>query len=92
MVNELTAVSILQQRVDFLEGIADVAKDCNWADAEIAGLREHLTEELIDIDNLLYDVYEETLNKDVAFLVWENRMENLRHWLSLILGIKIKYV
>ena len=90
--NKLTAVSILQQRVDFLEGIAEVARDCNWTDEEIQGLLEHLTKELIDIDNLLYDVYEQTFNKEVAFLVWESRMENLRHWLSLILGIKIKYV
>ncbi len=92
MFNKLTAVSILQQRVDFLEGIAEVARDCNWTDEEIQGLLEHLTKELIDIDNLLYDVYEQTFNKEVAFLVWESRMENLRHWLSLILGIKIKYV
>ncbi len=92
MINKLTAVSILQQRVDFLEGIAEVARDCNWPDEEIQRLLEYLTGELIDIDNLLYDVYEQTFNKEVAFLVWESRMENLRHWLSLILGIKIKYV
>ena len=92
MVNRLTAVSILQQRVDFLEGIADVAKDCNWTDAENQELLENLTEELVDIDNLLYDLYEKTFHKEVAFLVWESRMEDLRHWLSLILGIKIKYV
>jgi len=92
LIDKLTAVSILQQRVDFLDGIAEVAKDCNWTDEETQGLLEHLTEELIDIDNLLYDVYEQTLNTEVAFLVWESRMENLRHWLSLILGIKIKYV
>ncbi len=92
MINKLTAVSILQQRVEFLEGIADVAKDCNWTDEETQELLDHLIEELVDIDNLLYDVYEQTLNKEVAFLVWENRMEDLRHWLSLILGIKIKYV
>lgn len=92
MLNKLTAVSILQQRVDFLEGIADVAKDCNWTDEEIQGLLDHLSDELIDIDNLLYDVYEQTWNKDIAFLAWESRMEDLRHWLGLILGIKIKYV
>ena len=92
MINKLSVVSILQQRVDFLEGIAEVAKDCNWPDEEVEGLLEHLTAELIDIDNLLYDVYEQTLNKDIALLSWENRMENLRHWLSMILGIKIKYV
>ena len=92
MINKLTAVSILQQRVDFLEGIADVAKDCNWADEKVQELLDHLVEELIDIDNLLYDVYEQTWNREVAFLAWESRMEDLRHWLSLILGIKIKYV
>jgi len=92
LINKLTAVSILQQRVDFLEGVGEVAKDCNWTDEEVQGLLDYLIEELIDIDNLLYDVYEQTENKDTAFLVWENHMEDLRHWLSLILGIKIKYV
>lgn len=92
MINKLSAVSILEQRVDFLEGIGTVAKDCNWSDTQIQGLLDYLVEELITIDNLLYDVYEQTDDQYVAFIVWENRMEDLRHWLSLILGIKIKYV
>ena len=92
MLNKLTAVSILEQRVDFLEGIAEVAKDCNWTDEQTQGLLDYLVEELIDIDNLLYDVYEETEDRDTAFIVWEDRMEDLRHWLSLVLGIRIKYV
>ncbi len=92
MPNRLSAVSILQQRVDFLDGIAEVAKDCNWPDEEIQRLLDYLIKELIDIDNLLYDVYEQTESGETAFMVWEGRMEDLRHWLSLILGIKIKYV
>ncbi len=92
MINRLTAVSILEQRVGFLKGIGDIAKDCNWADEQVQGLLDYLNEELITIDNLLYDVYEDTEDKYVAFAVWESRMEDLRHWLGLILGIRIKYV
>ncbi len=92
MIDKLGVVSILQQRVDFLEGLADVAKDCNWTDAEVQGLLDYLVEELVEIDNLLYDTYEQTGDKELAFIIWESRMEDLRHWLGLILGIKIKYI
>jgi len=88
----LTAVSILQQRVEFLNGIAEVAKDCNWPDQRVGGLIDYLNEQLIDIDNLLYETMEETENGQLSFMVWESRMEDLRHWLSMVLGIKIKYV
>ena len=92
MTNKLSAVSILEQRVDFLEGMAGIAKECNWPDGQVQGLMEYLHDELIDIDNLLYDVYEETGDHRVAFLVWENQMEDLRRWLGLILGIRIRYI
>ncbi len=92
MGDQLGVVSILQQRVDFLTGLADVAKDCNWSDSEVQGLLDYLIEELIEIDNLLYDTYEQTGDKELAFILWESRMEDLRHWLGLILGIKIKYI
>lgn len=91
MIN-IDVVSVLQQRVDFLSGIADVAKDCNWGDDETQELLDYLTNQLVEIDNLLYDTYEETSDKRVAFVLWENRMEELRHWLSMVLGIKIKYI
>jgi len=92
LIDKLGVVSILQQRVDFLEGLADVAKDCNWTDTEVQGLLDYLVEELVEIDNLLYDTYEQTGDKELAFIIWESRMEDLRHWLGLILGIKIKYI
>lgn len=88
----LDVVSILQQRTDFLEGVANVAKDCNWPDDKIQDLLDYLTKQLVDIDNLLYDTYEETRDKEVAFVLWESQMEGLRYWLSMILGIKIKYI
>ncbi len=88
----LTAVTILQQRVEFLDGIAEVAKACNWPDLEVQELLDYLNEQLIDIDNLLYETMEETEDSGFSFMVWESRMEDLRHWLSMVLGIKIKYV
>ncbi len=91
MIN-IDAISVLQQRVDFLNGIGDVAKDCNWGDDETQELLDYLTNQLIEIDNLLYDTYENTDDKRIAFIAWESRMEELRHWLSMVLGIKIKYI
>lgn len=91
MVN-LSAVAVLQQRGEFLDSIAEVAKDCNWTDEQIQELIDYLHKEIISIDNLLYRILEETGNKTQAFGAWEHRMEELRHWLSLVLGIKIKYV
>lgn len=92
MVDKLSVVSVLEQRIDFLDGITEVAKDCNWSNRKISELLDYLIQELIDIDNFLYDIYEETENRYLAFLTWENQMEDLRHWLSLILGIRIKYI
>lgn len=83
---------ILQQRLEFLEGIEEIARLCNWPDKEVQGLKEHLWDELISIDNKLYDVYETTQDGLLAKMVWEGEMENLRRWLSLIMGIKINYV
>jgi hypothetical protein len=88
----LKPVPILQQRVDFLEGIAGVARDCCWSAYKVRELLDYLSDELVDIDNMLYDVYEQTGSREAAFVVWESRMEDLRHWLSMILGIKIRYV
>jgi hypothetical protein len=88
----LNAVSILQQRAEFLEGVASIAKDCNWAPQEVQELLEHLSKELVNIDNCLYDVYEQTRSKELAFLAWESRMEDLRNWMSRILGIQINYI
>lgn len=88
----LDPVSILEQRRDFLEGIIEVARLSNWSERAIEGLRDYLWEELVDIDNAMFDVYEKTGNKLPAYLTWEARMEDLRRWLSLIFGIKIQYV
>jgi hypothetical protein len=40
----------------------------------------------------MLSVMEETQNKEAARLVWELKMEELRHWLGLLFGIKITYV
>ena len=91
MVN-LDTVAILEQRLEFLESISDVATTCNWSPDKIQELHDYLLDEVIKIDNLMFDTYEETDDPELAYLTWEGHMEDLRHWLSLVLGIKIKFV
>ena len=91
MVN-LDTVAVLEQRLEFLESVADVASNCNWPPGKIQELHNYLLDEVIKIDNLLFDTYEETDSPELAYLVWEGHMEDLRHWLSLVLGIRIKFV
>jgi hypothetical protein len=85
-------VSILEQRVEFLEGVIATATLCNWSPADRQDLRAYLLEEIIRIDNTMFDVYDETHDKDLALAAWEALMEGLRHWLSLSLGVKIKFI
>ena len=91
MVN-IDAVSVLEQRLEFLEGITEVATNCNWFPEQVQELHDYLLDEVIKIDNLMFDTYAETDNPELAYLVWEGHMEDLRHWLSLVLGVKIKFV
>ena len=88
----LSPTWVLLQRQEFLAGIEEIARLCNWSDKDVQELKEHLWDELIKIDNNLYGVYEYTQNGFVARVYWESQMEDLRRWLSLIMGIKIKYV
>ncbi len=89
---EIDAVAVLEQRLEFLEGTAKVAEMCNWPPDQIQELYDHLLEEVIRIDNLMFDIRENTGDPQVAYLARESHMEDLRHWLELILGIKIKFV
>jgi len=91
MVN-LDTVAVLEQRLEFLESVADVATSCNWPAEKIRELHDYLLDEVIKIDNLMFDTYEETNDPKLAYLVWEGHMEDLRHWLSLVLGIRIKFI
>ena len=85
-------VSVLKQRLEFIEGITDVAKCCNWSEAQIQELRKYVHSQLVELDNDAFCVYELTKEKELAVNFWESRMEDLRQWLSLSLGIKIKYI
>lgn len=91
MVN-LDPVSVLEQRLEFLQGLVEIATLCNWTEKEILDLTDYIHNELIRIDNLTFDVYEQSEDEDEAYSVWDSEMEDLRHWLSLVLGIKIRYV
>lgn len=88
----LDPVNQLEMRAEFITGIVEVAQLCNWTQSQVEDLRRHLLEELAYIDNLMYDTYDRTSNREVAYVTWEAHMEDLRRWLSLIFGIKIKYV
>ena len=88
----LDPVSILKQRGHFLENVSDVATMCNWTIKDTKELKDYVHTELIRIDNLLFDIYKDVQDPDIAYIVWDNEMEELRHWLGMILGVKIRYV
>lgn len=92
MANLLNPVHQLTMRLEFLQGVLEIAMLCNYTKKQLEELQESLLEELVSIDNLMFRIYEKTGNRDLAFSAWEASMETLRRWLSLITGIKIKYV
>lgn len=88
----LDPVSVLEQRREFMEGIKEVAYACNWSSQEIEQLNFCVWEDLVEMDNVMLDTYNQTDDLTLAKKRWENKMENLRRWLSMMFGIKIKYV
>lgn len=84
-------VEVLEDRLEFLEGIREVAYLCNWTAAQIDELHCHLLEEIIRIDNVMFDVHDETGDPVFAYYVREKHLEDLRRWLTLIFGIKIRF-
>lgn len=88
----LSSVAKLHQRKEFIEGVRELARLCNWGEKETQGLVDHVWEELVKADNLSIEVMKKTDNYDLALQVWDENMEVLRYWLTLMLGIKINYV
>ncbi len=91
-------VAVLEQRVLFLASIVEVAQLCNWTENEIQRLKNHVNDQLITIDNTRYDLIETADDEDDEYgeeranYVWHALMEQLRKDLSMILGVKIKYI
>jgi len=92
-------VAVLEQRVMFLASIVEVAQLCNWSLKDIHELKNHVHDQLIAIDNLRYDIIfwgeegdEDPYCEERATYMWHAMMEQLRKDLSLILGVKIKYI
>ena len=91
-------VAVLEQRAIFLKSIKEVAHLCNWNKRDIRKLNQRIHERLISIDNVRFDLIEWGLEEKEddgevrANYVWHVLMEQLRKDLSLILGVKIKYV
>lgn len=91
-------IAVLEQRIVFLTSIVEVAHLCNWTDNDIQKLKERINEQLISIDNARYDLIdtgeeaEDDYSEERANFMWHALMEQLRKDLSLILGVKIKYV
>jgi hypothetical protein len=92
VVHLLSPVHQLEMRLEFLQGILEIGLLCNFDKKKLEEIQEIVLEELSYIDNLMYDVYEQTGESVIAFAVWNSSMEQLRRWLSLVTGIKIKYV
>ncbi len=88
----LPPVHQLQMRLEFMQGILEVGLLCNFTKEQLEEIQDILLEELAYIDNLMYEVYEQTGERAIAFSVWDACMENLRRWLTLITGVKIKYI
>ncbi len=88
----LSPVEVLEQRLEFLENILEIATLCNWTVGDMQDLKNYVLHELITADNIMFDTFEEIGNRELAYLRWEGHMEELRHWLALILEVKIKYV
>ena len=91
-------IAVLEQRIIFLTSIVEVAQLCNWTKNDIQKLKEHVNEQLISIDNVRYDLIEageeteDDYSEERADFMWHALMERLRKDLSLILGVKIKYI
>jgi len=91
-------VAVLEQRITFLASIVQVAHLCNWTSKDIQTLKNHVNDQLIAIDNTRYDMIESSEAEDDDYIeeranfLWHALMEQLRKDLSLILGVKIKYV
>src|SRR5574338_602000 len=88
----LDPISVLLQRREFLDGIKEVASLCNWAVDDVEVISDLVWNELVDIDNHMFSVYEETGDRWAAFVAWETKTEELRRWLSLMLGVRIRYI
>ena len=91
-------VAVLEQRVMFLASIIEVAQLCNWTSKDIQTLKNHVHDQLIAIDNTRYGLIEageeedDEYSEERANFLWHALMEQLRKDLSMILGVKIKYV
>ena len=91
-------VAVLEQRVTFLASIIEVAQLCNWRLKDIQRLKNHVHDQLIAIDNTRYTLIEagevegDEYSEERANFMWHALMEQLRKDLSLILGVKIKYI
>lgn len=92
MVHILPPVHQLLMRLEFMQSVLEVGLLCNFTKEQLENIQDILLEELSYIDNLMYDVYEQTEDREVAFTVWNASMERLRRWLCLITGVKIKYI
>ena len=91
-------VVVLEQRAIFLASIVEVARLCNWSSKDIQRLKNRVHGRLINIDNGRYDLIEraeeegDEYGEEGADALWHAAMEVLRKDLSLVLGVKIKYI
>lgn len=88
----IDTVEVLIHRLEFLQNLEYTAKQCNLLSTQMEELYNYASEELIKIDNLLFTVYAKTEDPQLAWTVWESHMNDFKHWLELMLGIKVKFL
>ena len=88
----LDAVETLQHRLEFIDTACELARLCDWKEKEVAELAEQLWDELVQVDTAALRKMDEGTDEAEAYQVWEEGMENIRYWLALVLGIKIRFV
>ena len=79
----LPPVHQLQMRLEFMQGVLEVGLLCNFSKEKLEEIQDILLEELAYVDNLMYEVYEQTGEREVAFAVGNASMEKSSRWLSL---------
>lgn len=82
----------LIQREAFLQDTLELARLCNWSEDQIKGLRKYIWQKMVETDNKIIHSLEQHNDQMEALSIWTDGMEQIRYSVSLMLGIKIRYL
>jgi len=82
----------LIQREAFLQDTLEIARLCHWNEKQLKGLKSYIWQKLVEVDNKIIDVLEQSNDEIEALNIWTEGMEEIRYSVSLMLGIKIRYL